>query len=94
MIELYRSIDCSTCAEIEAALKEMVVAHKVITVEAEEEYEALPTDTPLPALKDNGKIITGQRAIAAYLKELEQFVADWRRFQSDACYIDDEGEVC
>lgn len=94
MIELYRSIDCSACADIETALKEMVVAHKVITVKAEEEYEALPADTPLPALKDNGRIITGQTAIAAYLKDLEQFVSDWRRFQGDACYIDDEGEVC
>lgn len=94
MIELYRAIDCSTCTEIEEALKEMVVAHKVITVEAGQEYESLPVETPLPALKDNGRIITGQAAIAAYLKELERFVADWRRFQGDACYIDDEGEVC
>ena len=45
MIELYRSIDCSTCADIEAALKEMVVAHKVIVVEAGQE-EAYPQKPP------------------------------------------------
>ena len=94
MIELYRSIDCLACTEIEAALKEMVVAHKVIAVEAGQKNEALPVDTPLPALKDKNRIISGQTAITAYLKELEKFVSDWRRFQGDACYVDDEGEIC
>jgi hypothetical protein len=47
----------------------------------------------LPAIRDNGQMINGPAAISAYLKDLEKFVADWRRFQSDSCYIDD-GEVC
>jgi hypothetical protein len=94
MIELYRPHECPACVDIEAALKEMVVAHKVVTVAADQKAEGLPPGTPLPALKDNGQIITGRAAIAAHLKELETFVAAWQRFQSDSCYIDENGKAC
>jgi hypothetical protein len=94
MIELYRPPDCPECADIEAALKEMVVAHKVTMVRTNERPEALPADVALPALKDNGQVISGQAAIVTHLRALEKFVADWRRFQGDACYIDDQGETC
>lgn len=94
MIELYRLDDCPTCADIEAALKEMVIAHTVVTVEADQLPEGLPPKTPLPALKDNGQVITGQAAITTRLRELEEFVAAWQRFQSDACYLDEHGKAC
>jgi hypothetical protein len=94
MIELYRPVNCPTCTGIETALKEMVVAYKVISLAAGQTTQALPAETRLPALKDNGQIITGQAAIAAHLRELERFVADWRRFQADACYLDGDGKVC
>jgi hypothetical protein len=94
MIELYRPVECAICAEIEAALKEMVVAHKVIVVEKNQNSEILPPETPLPALKENGQIISGQGAIVAHLQELEKFVANWRRFQADSCYLDDDGRMC
>lgn len=85
MIEFYRSARCGSCAEIEEALAEMVVAHRVVVVEPGE----WAGDTPLPALKDNGQTITGRQAIVEHLKQLEQFVEEWRRFQSDACYCDE-----
>ena len=94
MLQFYRTANCAGCAEIEAALQEMVIAHKIITVTSEKPPESLPANTSLPAIRDNGQIISGPEAIATYLKELAKFVADWRRFQSDACYLDDEGEVC
>jgi glutaredoxin len=95
MIEFYRPIDdCPTCVSIEETLKDLVIAHKVIVVEPGQESNVLRRDTLLPAIKDNDRVISGQTAIAAYLRELEKFVAAWQRFQSDACYIDDDGEVC
>lgn len=94
MIELYRPHECSACADIEMALKEMVVAHKIVIVAANQKPEGLPLGTPLPALKDNGQIITGQAAITAHLQALEEFVAAWQRFQSDACYIGENGKAC
>jgi hypothetical protein len=94
MIELYRPVDCPDCEEFEAVLKEMVVAHKVITVEPGGWPEALPPQTPLPALKEGREIITDQAAIQDYLKELARFVQGWRRFQGDSCYIDSDGSTC
>jgi hypothetical protein len=91
MIELYRSADCPGCADIEATLQELVVAHKVIMVE--------PGHSPsppveLPAIQESGQWVSGPEAITIYLRELAGFVTRWRRFQSDSCYIDDDGEIC
>ncbi len=94
MIELYRPVDCPDCTKFEETLRELVIAHKIITLEPGQFAATLTPGTPLPAIKDEGQIITGQAAIDAYLVDLEKIVADWRRFQSDACYIDDDGGVC
>ena len=94
MIEFYRPIHCPDCARIEETLKDLVVAHKVITLEPNQTTPQLTPDTPLPAIKDEGQIISGQAEIAAYLLHLEQIVADWRRFQSDACYVDEHSNIC
>ena len=94
MIELYRLADSHPGDAIEAALREMVVAYKRIVVEPEQAPADLPAGTTLPAIRHDERLISGQTALVAYLSELEQFVADWRRFQSDACYIDEDGEVC
>jgi len=84
MIKLYRPADCPGCEEIEAVLQELVISHKIIVVEGR----------PIPTLEDSGQVYTGRQEIKTHLQELEQIVADWRRFQSDACYIDDDGELC
>jgi len=94
MIELFRPVHCPGCTKIEETLKELVVAHKIITLEAGQPAAELTPGTLLPAIKDEGQIITGQAAIDSYLVDLEKIVADWRQFQSDACYIDDGGNVC
>jgi glutaredoxin len=94
VIELYRPVHCPDCTKIEETLKELVVAHKIITLEPGQFAAELTPNTPLPAIKYEGQIIAGQVAIDAYLVDLEKIVADWRRFQSDACYIDDDGNVC
>lgn len=94
MIKLFRRHDCPPCAEIEATLKDLVVAYQVITVDIDEIGETLGPTVTLPAIKENGRTISGPVAISAYLKELEQFVSEWQRFQSDSCYINDKGETC
>ena len=93
MIEFYRPVNCPACADIEATLQELVVAHKVIVIEADQPKPELG-DISLPAFKENGHVISGQEAIRTYLQELEGFVTTWRRFQSDACYFDEDGELC
>ena len=95
MIELYRPIECPTCEKIEYELKDMVLAHKVITVSGETFPVELPPNTHLPALKDNGDIITGQAEIEERLKQLRKIAFEWRKYQYDSCYIhDDDGGFC
>ena len=95
MIRLYRTAECHKGADdIEEALQEMVIAHEVILIDAAQVPDSLPPETQLPVLVDGSRVITGQAEIAKHLEELERFVADWRRFQADACYVDDDGVIC
>jgi glutathione S-transferase len=93
MIELYRKTDSPQSEDIEAKLKELVVAYKVVIVEGSDADPVLATlgkHVTLPALRDDGKVISGLPAITAHLEELEEFVVLWRKFQSDACYCDED----
>jgi glutaredoxin len=94
MIELYRSEDCPACADIEATLQELVVAHRVIIVAKGQKPADLSPDISLPVIKENGQLICDAAGVAVYLRELERFVINWRRFQSDSCYINDDGQIC
>ena len=87
MIKFYRPADCKGCADIEDALKEMVLAHRVIVVDAGQPINELPADTPLPALIDNGKIIAGLENVRPYMRVLEEVVFEWYKYQSDSCYV-------
>ncbi len=93
MIQLYRLAECSTCDEIEATLQEIVIAHQVITVSPPQWPENLAKNSKLPILIDNNQIVEHDK-IKAHLNELAQFVNDWNVYQGDACYINEDGEVC
>ncbi len=92
MIELIRTRDSAEGAAVEDKLRELVVAHRVTTVESGQPSPL--NGTPLPAIVDEDRIISGQDALQAYLAELSAEIEEWRRYQVDACYIDDNGEIC
>ncbi|HEX9921027.1 MAG TPA: glutathione S-transferase N-terminal domain-containing protein [Anaerolineae bacterium] len=94
MLTFYRPLDCPTCTALEETLKELVIAHRLVVVTPERPVEGLGVGIMPPALQDSGQTVTGHEAIAAHLQELETFVAAWRKFEGDTCYIDDKGEVC
>ena len=50
----------------------------------------LPEGKRAPVLIDGQKIIQGSRNIAGYLEKLEGFKVLWEKFQSDACYCDED----
>ncbi|MBT8211996.1 MAG: hypothetical protein KJN71_02495 [Acidimicrobiia bacterium] len=89
MIELLRVDDCPACDETAGRLADLVIAHTVRSVSANE----LPPGTAAPVILDGDKTISGSE-LSAYLAGLGKLMADWDRFQSDACYLDDDGEVC
>jgi hypothetical protein len=94
MIELYRAASDALGAEIEGGLKELVLAHRVVVVTPAHPPEHLPAGTPLPALRDGDRLITGGEALRAHLRHLEHVVFEWRKYESDSCYIEDDGSHC
>lgn len=94
MIILFRRTDCPSCAEIESRLEEMVIAHKIVIFEKDKQINSPVTEnTRLPALLDGEKTFCGKESILEHLEELEKFKTEWDKFQSDACYCDDEGDI-
>jgi len=94
MIKFFRTESCPSCRDIENALKELCLAHEVVVVKAEDDIPAsVAPDTRLPFLIDGDKLIQGSNNIIAHLSELEEFKSQWYKFQSDACYYDEEGNI-
>jgi hypothetical protein len=87
MIQILREKVSPKADAIEAEFRELVLAFdRVITMP-----EAGPS---LPAIRDGERVVSGEAGIAAYLNELKIFVRDWRMFEGDYCYVDEDGEVC
>jgi hypothetical protein len=92
MIVLYRRPDDPWADEVQEVLDEMVIAYETESVP---DADALPADVPdTPALRDDGEVITGEAALRTHLEELRALMNDWDRFQSDACYVEDDGSIC
>ena len=89
MIMFYRNSDCPSCESLEETLRELCIAHKVVVVD-DKNKNKLPAGTMAPVLVDGRNIIQGNCNIASYLEKLEGFKALWEKFQSDACYYDED----
>jgi hypothetical protein len=83
MITLYHRPADELGEALAEALQELVIAHQVQLV-----TEQQNTPLPLPYLVDGAVQISGADALWAYVRQLEQLMADWTAFQSDSCYID------
>jgi len=72
----------------------MVVAHRVIDVaDGKNLPKGIRETDQFPVLKDNGKMVQGEKEILRYLEEYKKLKDEWDKFQSDACYCDDEGNI-
>jgi hypothetical protein len=94
MPTLYRTPESSAADAIQSALDEMVIAHDVVTADGTATLPGGLSTSDLPALQDDGDVLTNPDAIEARLDALRTLMANWDRFQSDACYIDDDGSIC
>lgn len=92
MITLYRHPDDAWADELEEALDEMVIAYETETITQETNR---PDDVPeLPALRDDDEVVFGETDLRHRIRELRDLMGKWDRFQSDACYIEDDGSIC
>ena len=92
MIKIYREETSVQADIIEAEFRDLVLGYDRVVVDPKEAQNQFGEGVSLPVLTDNARIVSGDQ-IPAYVKELTQFVHSWRRFQSDCCYIDDNGET-
>ena len=94
MIELFRESQSAEADWVEASLREMVLSYaRVITTPAEIVHQ-FGSNLPLPILRDGNRIAVGRENLMKFLKDLEKFAAQWRMFEGDWCYVDDDGETC
>jgi hypothetical protein len=94
VILFYRTPNCPRCGGIQDVLEEMAVAHRVVLVGPGTPVpKELPKGTTLPVLVDGNELVQGSDAIVAHLEALEKFQALWYKYQSDACYCDDQGNI-
>lgn len=101
MITLYRVAECKACDEVQATLRDLVVAHQVFDIEklpvqaGGERLQPVVVDAAdVPLIVDGERQVSGQSALQEYLEELAKEMEQWRKFQVDACYIDGDGKVC
>jgi len=73
--------------DVQRTLEDLVVAHTVKV----SDHASIPVG--LPAIEDGGTWVPAAE-FPSHVGELARIVHQWRRFQSDACYIDDDGTVC
>ena len=92
MIKLYREENNPQADMIEAEFRDIVLGYDRVVVD-EKKAAQLFDNAPLPVITNNERVVSGD-GIPGYIKELKQLMREWQRFQSDACYVDDDGETC
>jgi hypothetical protein len=93
MIELFRENVSTEADWVEAELREMVVGYeRIVTtpVEFAQRFGA----PGLPVLRDGERMASGREELMQFLRDLEFFAAQWRMFEGDWCYVDEDGETC
>jgi glutaredoxin len=93
MIVLYRTRGCPRCSAVQEALEEMALAHRVVEVDSPSDVAIGPSVRKLPVLCDGEEVFEGAAAVGEHLKELRAFRKLWYKYQSDACYCDDDEDV-
>ncbi len=93
MIKLYRNEHSTQADAIEAEFHEMILGYDRVVIAEKDAKQIFGTGTSLPVITNNERIVSGEKS-PAYLKELQQLMRDWQRYQGDSCYVDDDGETC
>jgi len=94
MIKFFRTSKCKGCAAIQDVLENLCIVHETFVLESPDDLPPELADIGcLPILVDGRDIIEGSENIVAHLGELEQFKELWYKFQSDACYCDEQGNI-
>lgn len=92
MITFYKTPGCAQCEHTVNALEDLGIACTVVNVDPDRaRANGMPDGTTAPLLQDNEEIFQGHEAINEHFEDLEDFVSLWQKFQTDACYCDEQG---
>ncbi len=92
MITFYALKNDPDCLDIKDTLDSLKTVHKIITVESKDD-EKLPEDKKAPLIVYESETYQGIKEIYDFLEKQKEYEKQWYKFQSDACYYDDEGEI-
>ena len=94
MLTLYRAPACPRCSGIQEVLEELAIAHQVVEVRTAADLpEDLRSAGAVPILLDGDEVFLGSDRILEHVEKLKDFKALWYKYQSDACYCDDQGNI-
>ena len=94
MITFLRTVGCTGCEASEEVVEELCIAHKVVTTGQDAKSCTLLSDgAEPPMLVDGDRTFQGHKDVIAHLQKLEGFRDLWYRFQSDACYCNESGQI-
>lgn len=94
MITFFTTAESEDNAAVEDTLDDLCMTHETVTVKSARDLPPeVPSEGGLPVLVDEHDVFQGIAAILEHLQALEAFKAQWYKFQSDACYVDEEGNV-
>lgn len=83
LIHLYRRLVDPQADQIEAELKRLSLAY---TRELKNKVDVF--------IEEDGKKYKTMNEMYDFVKEMESYKSEWEKFQSDSCYIEDDGSVC
>jgi hypothetical protein len=93
MIRLYREVESVQADAIEAEFRELVLGFERVVV-TPVQAEAMFAGRALPVITNYERVVSGEE-IPSYIKELTRLMYEWQLFQSDACYVREDGDgVC
>lgn len=94
MLEVFREEISPEADWVEAELRENVLGFERVILTPAEAAQWFGDTISLPVLRDGERIASGREALMIFLQDLEKFAAQWRRFEGDWCYVDEDGETC
>ena len=94
MIEVLREEMSADADGVEAELREMVLGFERVIITPAEAEQRFGKLIALPVLQDGARIASGREELMKFLRDLEKFTAQWRMFEGDWCYVNEDGETC
>jgi hypothetical protein len=93
MIVLYREANSLQADAIEAEFRELVLGYERVVIEPSKARELFGGEHALPIIQNNQRVVSGEET-RGYLKELAKLAREWRMFEGDYCYVDEDGGNC